>query len=68
VSQRGRDYQRHLEMALECVITQLSKRLGLSKTKHVIAHQFLAPGDAQLVGGCLFGPYRMAVQGLKRVY
>jgi hypothetical protein len=55
-------------MALECVITQLSKRLGLAKTKHVIAHQFLAPGDAQLVGGCLFGPYRMAVQGLKRVY
>ena len=25
VSQRGRDYQRHLEMALECVIVQLSK-------------------------------------------
>src|SRR3984885_11572741 len=26
-----------------------------------------APGDAQSVGGCLFGPYRVAVQGLKRV-
>jgi hypothetical protein len=25
VSQRRRDYQRHLEMALECVIVQLSK-------------------------------------------
>jgi hypothetical protein len=26
------------------------------------------PDDAQSVRGCLFGPYRMAVQGLKRAY
>jgi hypothetical protein len=36
VSQRRRDYQRHLEMALECVIVQLSKGVSLAKAKHVI--------------------------------
>ena len=29
-------------------------------------HQLKASGDAQSVGVCLLGPYRMAVQGLKR--